>query len=48
MTPKVLEVLRGQVERSFDHNETMRVLTHNISTYWSWGGSKEINNYRQE
>lgn len=41
MTNKVIsEVVVPLLECPFDVNETMRVLTHNKTIYWSWGVSK--------
>ncbi len=30
-------------QREFDTNETLKVLTHNKTIYWSWGVSKLFN-----
>ena len=44
MTNKtILEVCFPLMEREFDLNETMQVLSYNKSIYWSWGVSKKIN-----
>ena len=44
MTNKVItEVVVPLLEREFDVNETMKVLTYNQRTFWSWGVSKRMN-----
>lgn len=44
MTNKTItEVCFPLMEREFNVNETMKVLTHNSSIFWSWGVSKRLN-----
>lgn len=44
MTNKTItEVCFPLMEREFNVNETMEVLTHNSSIFWSWGVSKRLN-----
>jgi hypothetical protein len=38
-----LEILKPLCEREFDPNETLQVLRHNPTIYWSWGVSKLVN-----
>lgn len=38
-----LEILKPLCEREFDPNETLKVLRHNPTIYWSWGVSKLAN-----
>jgi hypothetical protein len=39
----MFKVITPLLEREFSLGETMGVLTHNSSIYWSWGVSKKIN-----
>jgi hypothetical protein len=34
-------------EREFNPQETLQVLTHNRTTYWSWGVSKLLNMFNK-
>ena len=44
MTSKsIFEVCFPLLEREFNLNETMEVLTHNKTIYWTWGVSKKQN-----
>jgi hypothetical protein len=38
-----LEILKPLCQREFDPNETLRVLRHNQTIYWSWGVTKLVN-----
>jgi hypothetical protein len=38
-----LEILKPLCEREFNPKETLQVLRHNQSIYWSWGVSKLVN-----
>jgi hypothetical protein len=40
---KITEVCFPLMEREFDINETMKVLTYDSSIFWSWGVSKRLN-----
>ena len=42
MSVQLEKTVREQLKRGFNPNETMQVLTHNVSVYWSWGVSKRI------
>ena len=42
MTTENVNTLESIGVRMFDPNETMKVLTHNIMVYFSWGPSKKI------
>jgi Txe/YoeB family toxin of Txe-Axe toxin-antitoxin module len=43
MTTKFLQTIDSIKKDNFSVNETMQVLTSNISVYWSWGVSRKIN-----
>ena len=40
---QIISAVSNKFEREFDANETMKVLTHNLMTYLSWGVSKKFN-----
>ena len=39
----IIEVCFPLLEREFNLNETIKVLSYNPSIFWSWGVSKRIN-----
>jgi hypothetical protein len=45
MTPKLFETIKPLLQREFDPNETLKVLTYgeNRMKYWCWGVSKKVN-----
>lgn len=43
MTRKTLDLIKSLLDVRFNPQETMKVLTHNIQIYWSWGVSRKHN-----
>lgn len=43
MTSNFLATIESIKKDNFNVNETMQVLTSNLSVYWSWGVSTKIN-----
>ena len=40
---QLYRIVEPLLEREFDMNETLTILTHDTMKYWSWGVSKKIN-----
>jgi len=43
MTPQLIKEIQTKLEREFNLNETLAVLKHNRTIFWSWGVSKMTN-----
>jgi hypothetical protein len=39
MTENLRELVKSKFEREFNTKETLSVLMHNLSIFWSWGAS---------
>jgi hypothetical protein len=43
MTNELKELIKSKFEREFNPNETLSVLRHNPSVFWSWGANQFTN-----